>query len=193
MNAFKTILITVATVIAVLILLVIVLPDENDTNASDDEIEMDDSLLDPAETPAEDFYATNDDDETSTDAISQANVVDEPAAGVRHLSAAQFRRLVADYTNNKARYIGSGPCVVDFFAEWCGPCKQLTPMIERLAKKYAGRITFYKVDIDQVPDVATAYGIESIPTLMFCTDLGMSTAVGLPDEAELEQRVKAML
>lgn len=179
MNAFKTILITVATVIVVLILLVIVLPDETDSSTSDDEIEMDDSLLDPAETPAEDFYATNDDD--------------EPTAGVRHLTAAQFRRLVADYTNDKARYIGSGPCVVDFFAEWCGPCKQLAPMIERLAKRYAGRITFYKVDIDLVPDVATAYGIESIPTLMFCTNAGMSTAVGLPDEAELERRVKAML
>ena len=86
----------------------------------------------------------------------------------------------------------SGTVLVDFWATWCGPCRMLAPILEELSGQHP-ELKIVKVDVDENRELALRYGIESIPTLMFCTDAGMSTAVGLPDEAELEQRVKAML
>lgn len=57
--------------------------------------------------------------------------------------------------------------VVDFYADWCGPCKAMAPVVERAAKHYAGRITFGKLNVDFSPDIAARYGVRSIPTLIF--------------------------
>lgn len=62
------------------------------------------------------------------------------------------------------------PVVVDFFAEWCGPCKMMAPVIDELAKEYEGKWKIGKVDVDQAPGVAEKYGIQSIPTLIFFKD-----------------------
>ena len=59
------------------------------------------------------------------------------------------------------------PVVVDFWADWCGPCKMMAPVVESLAGKYAGKIDFYKVDIDQESELASVFGISSIPTFLF--------------------------
>ena len=59
------------------------------------------------------------------------------------------------------------PVLVDMFATWCGPCKMMAPMVESLAGKYAGKIDFYKVDIDQESELASVFGISSIPTFLF--------------------------
>lgn len=59
-----------------------------------------------------------------------------------------------------------GPVLVDFFATWCGPCKMLAPTIDEVAKELAGKVTVYKLDIDQSPDVASRYGVMSVPTLI---------------------------
>ena len=61
----------------------------------------------------------------------------------------------------------SGFAIIDFYATWCGPCKMMAPMVETLAGKYAGKIDFYKVDIDQEPELASVFGIRSIPTFLF--------------------------
>lgn len=62
------------------------------------------------------------------------------------------------------------PVMVDFFAEWCGPCKMMAPAIDELAKEYEGKWKIGKVDVDQAPGVAEKYGIQSIPTLIFFKD-----------------------
>ncbi len=59
------------------------------------------------------------------------------------------------------------PAVVDFWAVWCGPCKMIAPLVDELAKEYAGRAVFAKVDVDSCPKVATQYSIRSIPTVLF--------------------------
>lgn len=59
------------------------------------------------------------------------------------------------------------PAVVDFTAVWCGPCKMIAPLVDELAKEYAGRVKFAKVDVDACPKVATQYSIRSIPTVLF--------------------------
>ena len=78
--------------------------------------------------------------------------------------------------NNKAREVRSGefsellgegnPLLVDFYATWCGPCKVMEPIVERLAERFAGRAAVVKVNIDNSPDLAAAYGVRSVPTLL---------------------------
>jgi thioredoxin 1 len=65
---------------------------------------------------------------------------------------------------------GEGTYLVDFYADWCGPCKMIAPSLEELATEYAGRLTLVKVDVDQAQTLAGAYGIQSIPTLIFFRD-----------------------
>ena len=60
----------------------------------------------------------------------------------------------------------SGPVLVDFFAEWCGPCHALAPSIEEIAKEMAGKLTVVKLNVDEAPDAASSYGVTSIPTLI---------------------------
>lgn len=146
-------------------------------------------VTDPEVTSADEFY----EEESSSDNVPVTNTGSQADGKVIELNAAQFKRLVADYTSNdKNAYIGNGPCVVDFFAEWCGPCKQLSPILDKMAKKYAGRITFYKVDVDQVGEVSNAYGIKSIPTLFFCSDGQMERITGMPYEEDLDKKLADM-
>ena len=88
----------------------------------------------------------------------------------------------------------TGPTVVDFYATWCRPCKELAPVLERLEKKYEGRITFMRIDVDENPELAQAFQVESIPTLFFITTAGVVDAsIGLVSEAELDAQITAML
>ena len=87
-----------------------------------------------------------------------------------HLTKAEFLTKVSNFeTNpNEWKYLGDKPCIVDFYATWCGPCKTIAPILEELATKYKGQIYIYEVDVDAEPELANAFGIQSIPTLFFC-------------------------
>jgi thioredoxin len=87
-----------------------------------------------------------------------------------HLTKAEFITKVANFEANPTdwKYLGDKPCIIDFYATWCGPCKMVAPILEDLAKEYNGKINFYKVDVDAEPEIAAAYGIQSIPTIFFC-------------------------
>lgn len=99
---------------------------------------------------------------------------------VRKINASEYKKSVIDYTKKAQDYKGNGPCVVDFYATWCGPCKALAPRMEKLAKKYKGKIQFYKVDVDDNNALAAAYGIQSIPTLIFFKDGKSKVYSGAP-------------
>jgi thioredoxin len=94
----------------------------------------------------------------------------EAKIGTIHLTKAEFLAKVANYEKepNEWRYIGDKPCIVDFYATWCGPCKMIAPILEELAKEYNGQIYIYKVDTGEEQDLANAFGIRSIPSLLFC-------------------------
>jgi len=85
-----------------------------------------------------------------------------------HLNKDDFREKIFDYVNNPTwEYRGNRPAIVDFYAEWCGPCKMISPMLEELAKQYDGKIDIYKVNTDEASDLASDFGISSVPTLLF--------------------------
>lgn len=90
------------------------------------------------------------------------------AEEVRYLTTAQFKELVFDYTTDSVwHYKGDVPCVIDFYATWCGPCKRLAPIMEELAEDYCEKVIFYKVDTDKERELAYFFGITSIPTILF--------------------------
>ena len=82
------------------------------------------------------------------------------------------------------------PVLLDFWASWCGPCRMLSPVVESLAEKYAGKVKFGKVNVDEQPQLAVSYGIQSIPTLMVFRDgVPVNRSVGVVPA----ERIEAML
>lgn len=114
-----------------------------------------------------------------------------------HLTKAEFLTRIANYeaTPNKWIYLGDKPCLIDFYTTWCGPCKKLAPILEELSKEYAGKIHIYKIDTEKEPELAAAFGIRSIPTLLFCPmDENPQMAQGaLPRETLVEVINKILL
>ena len=89
-------------------------------------------------------------------------------AQVIHLNKAEFLEKVYNYEKNpdKWTYEGDKPAIVDFYADWCGPCKMIAPILEELAAEYAGQIVVYKINTDKEQELSAAFGIRSIPTLL---------------------------
>ena len=88
---------------------------------------------------------------------------------MEHLTKETFQKKVFNYEQNKEwKYEGSLPCLIDFYADWCGPCKMVAPLLEELSKEYEGKIMIYKVDTDAEPELSGAFGIRSIPSMLFC-------------------------
>ncbi len=116
------------------------------------------------------------------------------AQEVVYLSTEDFLTKVCDVTKGEWNYIGNKPCVIDFYATWCGPCRQLSPIIEELASEYKGKVVFYKVDVDKEKNLAAAFGIHSIPTLLFCAKgEGPKLAKGFRPKDMLQQVIDAEL
>ena len=94
----------------------------------------------------------------------------EKKMGTIHLTKAEFLSKVANFEANPTewKYLGDKPCIIDFYAAWCGPCKVVAPILEDLAKEYEGQIYIYKVDTEAEQELAGAFGIRSIPSILFC-------------------------
>ncbi|MDD4703849.1 MAG: thioredoxin [Bacteroidales bacterium] len=85
------------------------------------------------------------------------------------LTKTEFLSKVMNYEQNPQEwvYLGDKPCVIDFYADWCGPCKMVAPILEELAKEYDGEIYIYKIDTEKEQELAQVFGIRSIPSLLF--------------------------
>lgn len=116
--------------------------------------------------------------------------------GTVHLTKAEFLKKVADYETNPKewKYLGDKPAIIDFYADWCGPCKMVAPLLEQLSQEYAGQINVYKIDVDKETDLARAFGIQSIPTIWFVPMKGDPQVVqgALPKE-QLKEYVEKVL
>ncbi len=89
--------------------------------------------------------------------------------GTINLTKEDFLKNVMDYENNPQewKYLGDKPAIIDFYADWCGPCKMVAPILEELAKEYADQIYIYKVDTEAEQELSAVFGIRSIPSLLF--------------------------
>ena len=85
-----------------------------------------------------------------------------------HLTKDTFLEKVFNYEQNKEwKYTGDKPCIIDFYADWCGPCKMVAPIIEELSTEYDGKLYVYKIDTEAEQELASVFGIKSIPSLLF--------------------------
>lgn len=115
---------------------------------------------------------------------------------VMHLTEAEFLEKVYDYKKNPDEWVFAGdkPAIVDFYATWCGPCRQVAPILEELAKEYEGKIVIYKIDTDRERGLSAAFGIQSIPTLLFIPKDGKpQVAQGALPKAELKKAIDEFL
>lgn len=108
---------------------------------------------------------------------------------MENLSAASFKQRVFNYEkNHEWSYAGDLPAIVDFYADWCMPCKRLSPILEELSREYAGKVHIYKVDTEQEQELAGVFGIRSIPSLLFIPKDGppQMVAGGLPRDVLID-------
>jgi thioredoxin len=108
------------------------------------------------------------------------------------IDKAQFKAQIMDYEKNPKdwKYAGKLPCIVDFYADWCGPCRIASPVLEELAQKYKGRIVVYKVNTDQERELSTVFGISGIPAFLYVPQVGnptMTSGIARTPEATKEQ------
>lgn len=113
-----------------------------------------------------------------------------------HLTKSEFLTKVVDFEKNpnEWKYLGDKPAIIDFYASWCGPCKMLAPVLEELAAEYGDSIYIYKIDTEQEQELAAAFNIRSIPTLLFVPMSGApQLAQGALPKATLKDAIDKVL
>jgi thioredoxin len=114
---------------------------------------------------------------------------------MEHLTLESFRLKVFDWEKNKDwKFEGQKPAIIDFYADWCGPCKMVAPVLEDLSREYAGKVDIYKIDTEKEQELAALFGIRSIPSLLFVPLNGKpQMAMGaLPKEAFVDAIKKVL-
>ncbi len=106
-----------------------------------------------------------------------------------------FRTKIFDFEKNQEwKFEGELPCIIDFYADWCGPCKMVAPVLEELLKEYNGKINIYKVDTEDQQDLAAMFGIRSIPSLLFVPKEGKpQMAMGALPKQAFKEAIKDVL
>lgn len=106
-----------------------------------------------------------------------------------------FLKNVFDYEKSKEwKYIGNKPAIIDFYADWCGPCRQTTPIMKELAKEYAGKIIIYKVNVDKQKELAALFNASSIPLFAFIPMKGEPQFIrGAADKATYKRAIDEFL
>lgn len=129
--------------------------------------------------------------------LTENNTGDKTVKGknMEYLTAQTFKEKVFNYETNKEwKYEGEVPCIIDFYADWCGPCKMIAPTLEELAEEYDGKIMIYKVDTEKEQELASAFGIRSIPSLLFVPKDGQpQMAVGALTKEGFVQAINDVL
>lgn len=114
---------------------------------------------------------------------------------VEFLTKETFLSKVFDYENNKDwKYEGDKPALIDFYADWCGPCKTVAPILEELSEEYGDKLNVYKIDTEAEQELAGVFGIKSIPSLLFVPKDGQpQMAMGALPKDTFEKAIKDVL
>jgi thioredoxin 1 len=114
---------------------------------------------------------------------------------VQYLTKQTFKEKVFNFDVNKDwKFEGSKPCIVDFYADWCGPCRMVAPILEELENEYLGKIDIYKVDTEAEQELASMFGIRSIPSLLFVPKEGQpQMAMGALQKDSFKKAFKEVL
>ena len=114
---------------------------------------------------------------------------------MENLTKETFLNKVFNYEQNKDwKFEGELPCLIDFYADWCQPCKIVSPILEELRKEYKGKINIYKVNTEEETELSAAFGIRSIPSLLFCPKDGQpQMAMGALPKETLEKAISDVL
>jgi thioredoxin len=111
------------------------------------------------------------------------------------LTTESFKEKVFNWEETQEwKFRGELPCIIDFYADWCGPCKMVAPILEKLSKEYEGKINIYKVDTEDQQEIAGMFGIQSIPSILFCPVEGQpQMAMGALPKASFESAISDVL
>ena len=118
---------------------------------------------------------------------------------MEHLTLKSFKEKICSCgiggeNDAEWKYKGELPCLIDFYADWCGPCKALAPVLEQLSEEFKGKIEIYKVDTEAQQELASMFGIQSIPTLLFVPLEGKpQLSAGAPPKPQLIETIKSVL
>jgi thioredoxin len=112
-----------------------------------------------------------------------------------HLTTDTFKEKIFNYEAEKEwNYLGDTPCIIDFYADWCQPCKIIAPILEELEKEYNGKLIVYKINTEEQHELAGIFGIQSIPSLLFVPTEGQpQMAVGALPKETFEAAIKDVL
>jgi len=116
--------------------------------------------------------------------------------GTIHLTKEEFLKKVVNYEANPTewKYLGDKPAIIDFYASWCGPCKMIAPILEELAAEYEGQIYIYKIDTEAEQELAAAFNIRSIPSILFVPMVGQpQMAQGAMPKAGFKETIEKVL
>ncbi len=131
---------------------------------------------------------------SETPATAQTEASQTAEGTVMPLTKATFDQQVAQVDAKSFKFLGQRPVVIDFYATWCGPCKMVAPVMDNLAKAYAGKVDFYKVDIDQESELADLFGVQVIPTFLYIDHAGRPTLEqGVQTKEGFEKKINSLL
>ncbi|MDO9614945.1 MAG: thioredoxin [Bacteroidota bacterium] len=114
---------------------------------------------------------------------------------LEHLTKETFKEKVFNFELNKEwKFEGTTPCMIDFYADWCGPCKMVAPVLEELQKEYGTNLVIYKVNTEDERELSAVFGVQSIPSLLFVPLDGQpQMAMGALPKATFEQAISEVL
>ena len=141
------------------------------------------------------FLSCNNTNKNAANGTAASTDPVKEVAKPEHLNEPTFSKKVCDFTSAGAfKYLGDKPCVVDFYADWCKPCKRLGPTMEELATEYQGKIYIYKVNVDENPNVSRYFAVDGIPAVFFIPMNGNpQTLVGLYPKEDYVKQINEFL